>query len=34
MMASPVAAAIGTPVSAWLIHVGDGLFGLAGWRFI
>jgi sugar phosphate permease len=34
MMASPVAAAIGTPVSAWLIHVGDGLFGLAGWQFM
>ncbi len=34
MIASPVAAAIGTPVSAWLIHVGDGLFGLAGWQFM
>jgi MFS family permease len=34
MLASPVAAAIGTPVSAWLIHVGDGLFGLAGWQFM
>ena len=34
MMASPIAAAIGTPVAAWLIHVGDGVFGLAGWRFM
>jgi MFS family permease len=34
MLASPVAAAIGTPLSAWLIHVGDGLFGLAGWQFM
>ncbi len=34
MMASPVAAAIGTPVSAWLIHVGDGRFSLAGWQFM
>lgn len=34
MLASPLAAAIGTPVSAWLIHVGKGLFGLAGWQFM
>src|ERR1700751_5649259 len=34
MMASPVAAGIGTPVSAWLIHVGEGRFGLAGWQFM
>lgn len=34
MLATPIAAAIGTPVSAWLIHAGDGLFGLAGWQFM
>lgn len=34
MLASPLAAAIGTPVSAWLIHFGKGLFGLAGWQFM
>jgi MFS family permease len=34
MMASPIAAAIGTPVSAWLIHIGEGRFGLAGWQFM
>ena len=34
MMASPVAAAIGTPLAAWLIQSGDGVFGLAGWRFM
>ncbi len=34
MLASPLAAAIGTPVSAWLIHLGKGLFGLAGWQFM
>lgn len=34
MMASPVAAAAGTPVSAWLIHIGEGVGGLAGWQFM
>lgn len=34
MLASPIAAAVGTPVGAWLIDVGDGLFGLAGWQFL
>ena len=34
MMASPIAAAIGTPVSAWLIAAGEGRFGLAGWQFM
>ncbi len=34
MMASPIAAAVGTPVSAWLIQVGEGVFGLAGWQFM
>ena len=34
MMASPVAAALGTPLAAWLIQSGDGVFGLAGWRFM
>ena len=34
MMASPIAAAVGTPLAAWLIQSGDGVFGLAGWRFM
>ena len=34
MMVSPVAAAVGTPLAAWLIQSGDGVFGLAGWRFM
>ncbi len=34
MLAVPVASAIGTPLSAWLIQTGHGLFGLAGWRFM
>lgn len=34
MLASPVATAIGTPLAAWLIEVGDGVFGLSGWRFM
>ena len=34
MMASPIAAAIGTPASAWLISAGEGKFGFAGWQFM
>lgn len=34
LMASPVAAIIGSPLCAWLIAVGDGAFGLEGWRFM
>ncbi len=35
MLAIPVASAIGTPFSAWLIQTGHDLaFGLAGWRFM
>lgn len=34
MMASPLAAAIGTPVSAFLISAGDRLMGLNGWQFM
>lgn len=34
MLASPVATAVGTPLAAWLIEVGDGVFGLSGWRFM
>lgn len=34
MLAVPLAAAIGTPLSAWLIQTGHGTFGLAGWRFM
>lgn len=33
MLATPIAAAVGTPLAAWLIHVGDDLFG-AGWQFM
>ena len=34
MLAVPLASAIGTPLAAWLIQAGHGLFGLAGWRFM
>jgi MFS family permease len=34
MMASPLAAAIGTPLAAWMIQAGEGMFGLAGWQFM
>lgn len=34
MMASPIAAAIGTPVAAWMIQAGEGVLGLAGWQFM
>ncbi|MGY4712618.1 MFS transporter [Mycolicibacterium sp. CBM1] len=34
MMASPIAAAVGTPLAAWLIETGEGTFGLAGWQFM
>ena len=32
MLAIPIASAFGTPLSAWLIQAGHGLFGLSGWR--
>lgn len=34
MLAVPIASAIGTPLAAWLIQTGHGVFGLAGWRFM
>lgn len=34
MLAVPVASAIGTPLGAWLIQTGHGVFGLPGWRFM
>ena len=34
MLAIPLASAIGTPLAAWLIHAGHGVFGLDGWRFM
>jgi len=34
MLAIPMASAIGTPLGAWLIQTGHGVFGLAGWRFM
>lgn len=34
MLAIPIASAIGTPMAAWLIQAGHGVFGLAGWRFM
>lgn len=34
MMASPIAVAIGTPLAAWMIQAGEGMFGLAGWQFM
>ena len=34
MLAIPIASAIGTPLAAWLIQAGHGLFGLEGWRIM
>lgn len=34
MLAIPIASAVGTPLAAWLIEAGHGVFGLAGWRFM
>ncbi len=34
MLAVPVASALGTPLAAWLIQAGHGVWGLAGWRFM
>lgn len=34
MLAIPIASAVGTPLAAWLIQTGHGVFGLAGWRFM
>lgn len=34
MLAIPLASAVGTPLGAWLIQAGHGVFGLAGWRFM
>ena len=34
MLAVPIASAVGTPLAAWLIQTGHGVFGLAGWRFM
>ena len=34
MLAVPVASAVGTPLAAWLIETGHGVWGLAGWRFM
>jgi len=34
MLAIPIASAVGTPLAAWLVQTGHGVFGLAGWRFM
>ena len=34
LMANPIASAIGTPIAAWLIHIGEDVSGLAGWQFM
>ncbi len=34
MLAIPIASAVGTPLAAWLIQAGHGVFGLSGWRFM
>ncbi|MEV8181686.1 MFS transporter [Specibacter sp. NPDC078692] len=34
ILAVPLSAAIGSPLSSWLITAGDGVFGLDGWRFM
>jgi D-galactonate transporter len=32
--ALPLSSVLGAPISTWLISQGDGMFGLAGWRFM
>ncbi|WP_430333208.1 MFS transporter [Rhodococcus sp. ACT016] len=32
LLALPISIAVGAPLSSWIISVGDGLFGLAGWQ--
>lgn len=34
ILAVPLSAVVGSPLSSWLITAGDGLFGLDGWRFM
>ncbi len=34
LMANPISSAIGVPIAAWLIHIGEDVSGLAGWRFM
>ena len=34
LMANPISSAIGTPIAAWLIHIGEDVSGLAGWQFM
>lgn len=33
-LALPLSLVVGAPLSTWIIGVGDGLFGLAGWQFM
>lgn len=34
MVSIPLSSAIGSPLSAWIISAGEGIFGLDGWRFM
>lgn len=34
LLAVPLSSVIGAPLSAWLISVGDGVWGMSGWRFM
>ena len=34
LMAAPISSAVGTPLAAWLIAIGEDVSGLAGWRFM
>lgn len=34
MMAVPISAAVGSPLSAWIMAVADGAHGLAGWQWL
>jgi len=34
LMANPISSAVGTPLAAWLIAIGEDASGLAGWRFM
>lgn len=34
LLGIPISSVVAGPVASWLINVGDGVFGLSGWRFM
>lgn len=34
LMGIPISSVVAGPLASWLIHAGDGVFGLSGWRFM